>query len=295
MEKDLAPICLFTYNRLEETKQTIDALQNNQLALVSNLFIFSDGPKQDSDIEKVQAVRNYLNNIAGFHSITIFRSNSNKGLADSIIDGVSQIVAKHHKVIVLEDDLVTSKNFLTFMNQALDFYEQHDKIYSISGFTLDLPSLHNYTKHYYLGYRASSWGWGTWLNRWASVDWQIKTYQDFRWNVSQQLKFMRGGSDMPRMLRNQVNNKIDSWAIRWCYNQFKRNQLTVFPSSSKVKSIGFGDEATHTKKTTRFFTKIDTSNQQHFEFDKSILLNTQLVKEFRQKFSIKNRILDRFS
>jgi GR25 family glycosyltransferase involved in LPS biosynthesis len=129
-------------------------------------------------------------------------------LANSIISGVSQILKEHDKVIVLEDDLITSPNFLDFMNQALNFYQGNKQIHSISGYTLDLPSLKNYTKDYYLGYRASSWGWGTWKEKWESVDWNVSKYREFKRNPLQQIKFMKGGSDLPHMLSNQIRGKL---------------------------------------------------------------------------------------
>lgn len=290
---NLAPICLFTYNRLEETKKTVAALQNNFLAKESELYVFSDGWKKEGDRDKILAVRNFLNQIKGFKKITIVETQLNKGLANSIIGGVTDVIEKHGKVIVLEDDLITSPNFLNFNNQALNFYEKNDKIFSISGYTLDLPSLNNTEKDFYFGYRSSSWGWATWLDRWKLVDWEIKDYRAFVKSRALKSEFRRGGADLPGMLKNQMTGRIDSWAIRWCYNQFKRDQLTVFPTKSKLISIGFGDNATHTKSTKRFDTKLDTTNQVNFNFQDEIILNKKLVKEHKFKFSLIMRILDR--
>ena len=288
----LAPICLFTYNRLNETQQTVFALQKNFLAHESELFIFSDGPKNEESVYKVNQVRSFIKNITGFKSVTIFESKRNKGLANSIIQGVTKIIEKYSKVIVLEDDLITSPNFLDFMNQALDFYHNNSNIFSISGYTMNLPTLKGYSKDFYLGYRASSWGWATWNNRWVNVDWGLKDYKEFLNNSEQIIAFRRGGSDMPQMLKSQMNGKIDSWAIRWCYNQFKKDQLTVFASSSKIQSIGFGENATHTKKTKRFDTEIDKSEKINFNFNSKIELNKNLIREFRNKFSFINRLKD---
>ena len=155
-------ICLFTYNRAFETRQTIEALKLNFLAPFSQLFIFSDGPKNESDAEKVGEVRNYIRSIDGFKTVEIIESTINKGLANSIIEGVTQIIDKYEKVIVLEDDLVTTPNFLDFMNQALCFYNGKNNIFSISGFTMDLPSLAACKQDFYFSQRVSSWGWATW-------------------------------------------------------------------------------------------------------------------------------------
>lgn len=289
----LAPICIFVYNRSWHTKQTIDALKSNYLSPESDLFVFSDGPKDFLKPNKVDEVRKYLKTISGFKSITIYESPRNIGLANSIITGVSKIINQYSKVIVVEDDLITSPNYLDFMNQALDFYKNHQNIISISGYSLDLPSLKSYERDYYLGYRASSWGWGTWKEKWENVDWEVKEYSKFRRNLITQFQFMRGGSDMPRMLKSQMNGHIDSWAIRWCFDQFKKNQLTVFPAKSKILSIGFGNDATHTKKTKRFNTILDDGSQRIFSFDEKTSLNSLLVREFRNKFSLYSRLKEK--
>lgn len=289
----ISPIVLFVYNRLNETKKVISSLKNNYLAKESDLIIFSDGPKTNKDQLKVKTVRDFLETIDGFKSVKIIQSSKNKGLGESIITGVSEIISKYKKVIVLEDDLITSPNFLDFMNQGLSFYQDSEKIFSISGYTLDLPSLDHYDKDFYLGYRASSWGWGTWSSKWEKVDWEVSDYFEFKRSMSKQIKFMRGGSDLPQMLWQQMNGKIDSWAIRWCYEQYKEDLFTVFPAKSKVISIGFGEDATHTHNTNRFDTKLDNGRKRNFEFETESAISEILTKEFRKKFSIKSRFIDK--
>lgn len=290
----LAPICLFTYNRPDETRKTIEALQLNKLAQQSELYVFSDGPKREKDEAKVQETRSILKTISGFKRVEYVEALENKGLANSIIDGVSRVLEKYGKVIVLEDDLITSSNFLDFMNQALDYYYQQKRIFSISGYSMNLKSLKNYNRDFYLGYRASSWGWATWVDRWDTIDWKVKDYNKFKWNLLQQIRFMRGGSDMPAMLKKQMTGKIDSWAIRWCYHQFKNDQFTVFPSISKVNNIGFNVEATHTFKSRRFITPLDSGERTGFEFEYKPVVSDRLINEFRNKFSILNRLYDKF-
>ena len=290
----LAPICLFTYNRLVETQKTVTALQQNYLAKKSDLFVFSDGPKNNQQSEKVDEVRKYLKTITGFRSVTFIESTTNKGLAYSIISGVTDIINKHLKIIVVEDDLVTSPNFLDFINQALDYYENNERILSISGYTMSLPSLKYYSHDFYLGIRASSLGWGTWRNRWEDADWKVMDYQVFKLSFVQQLKFMRGGSDLPRMLKKQMHGTIDSWAIRWCYHQFKNKLFTVFPSKSKLIHIGYSEEASNTKDSlNRFNTFLDTSQKTRFQFENELNIDNKLLREFRQKFSIINRLKDK--
>ena len=287
---ELAPICLFVYNRPEETRETVKALQDNYLAARSNLYIFSDGPKNLEDNTKVCNVRNYIRSISDFKKVEIFESQINNGLANSIIKGVTQVIEKYGKVIVLEDDLITTPNFLNFMNQALAFYAGNKKIYSISGYTMDLPSLKTTTKDFYFCQRASSWGWATWEDQWQNVDWEIKNYLSFKFNPYKQYKFFRIGTDLPRMLRKQISGKIDSWAIRWCYWQFQHDLLTIYPTISKVVNIGFGENSTNTKYKNYFRVTKDEGIKQAFKFEYFGSFDKKIVKEFRHSFSIQRRI-----
>ena len=287
----LAPIVIFTYNRLSETIRTIEALQKNYLAKESELFIFSDGAKDIEGRAKVDAVRAYLKTIQGFNNIHIKESPVNKGLANSIIDGVTEVVVKYGNIIVLEDDLVSSPNFLDFMNQGLDYYKNDPDVISISGYTLDLPSLSEYDKDFYIGLRASSLGWGTWSDKWENIDWDVKDYSAFRKDYNKKFNFYKIGSDMPGMLKRQMTNKIDSWAIRWCYHQFKNNLVTVFASKSKINHIGDGEDATNAEGATKFHTPLDIGTQRTFHFDQNKKIDKKILNEFSGKFSIKTRAL----
>jgi hypothetical protein len=293
-KKELSPICLFTYNRLNETIKTIKALQNNFLAIDSDLYIYSDGGRTEKDKEKVRKVRSYLYSISGFKSITILESPANRGLANSVISGVSEMLELNERVIVLEDDLVTSPNFLDFLNHALTFYERDNAIFSISGYTLNLPSLPG-EKDYYFGYRASSWGWGIWRDRWMLIDWNVQEYEDFIKNKNLVEEFKRGGSDLPRMLKNQNNGVIDSWAIRFCFHQFRYNLKTVFPTKSKLISIGFSNEATNTIGSKRFHTPLDKEIKRNYFFEKFKNIDRIIALEFAAKFSVKSRIYNQLA
>ena len=293
MNSDYIPICLFTYNRLEETKKTVKALEDNFLAKESDLFIFSDGPKNDSDLDKVLQVRSFLKNIEGFKTIVLIKSETNKGLANSIISGVSKVIKIHKKVIVLEDDLITSPNFLNFMNQSVLYYVNDPKVFSISGYTMNLKGLDDLEEDFYFGCRASSWGWATWDDRWESVDWKVSSYKTFISNKESVLKFNIGGSDMTSMLKSQMRGEIDSWAIRFCFQQYIDNLACVFPKVSKVQSIGFSKDATHTAGAKKFLTKLDDSKKTSFKFKNFTKYDEKLIKAFFDKFSIYQRIIDK--
>lgn len=283
-----APIVLFTYKRLDTLRQCVAALQQNYLAGDSELFIFSDAAKRESEKIEVESVRNELKLIRGFKKVTIYETPYNKGLANSIIDGVTQVINTYKKVIVLEDDLVASGNFLCFMNKALDYYEYIEKVFSISGYTIPID---NAKDDVYFTRRSSSWGWATWKDRWEKVDWELNDY--IQWNKSpvNRKSFNKMGSDMSKMLKDQMTGKIDSWAIRWCYNQFLRHQYTVYPTLSKIINIGTDANATHTyDKFNRWATILDVSNKTDFIFNNDIKLEQHYLTQFLKQFSVNSRI-----
>ena len=155
----LAPIILFVYNRPGHTKQTVESLKNNLLAKESDLFIFSDGPKNNLDEKLVNEVREFIKSINGYRQINVIEKNENIGLANSIISGVTTVLNEFKKSIIVEDDLVSSPFFLKYMNEALNFYQDENKIFSISGYSYPIDIPVKYNKDIYLLPRASSWGW----------------------------------------------------------------------------------------------------------------------------------------
>lgn len=283
----LAPIVLFTYNRLSALEGTINALKKNYLAQHSDLFVYSDGYKGDFDLHQVLQVREYLKSIRGFKSITIIESSTNKGLANSVIGGVSEVLNKYKKIIVLEDDLVTSSNFLTYMNEALFFYKDIKEVFSISGYIFNMRNVKSSFEYdiFYIK-RHCSWGWGIWEDRWSDIDWEVSDFMTFKSDRGLQRRFNSVGSDMTRMLFQQMKGKINSWAIRACYHQFKKGTYTVYPKISKVSNIGFDKSATHSYILfNRFRAKLDTTEKNKFLFPKSIIEEKVYERKFVSNFS----------
>jgi len=241
----LAPIVLFCYNRPAHLRQTVESLRLNTLAAESELFIYSDGPKSEQDRQRVKEVREYLSTVTGFRTVHIKEAEKNKGLAASVIEGVSAILSQYPKVIVLEDDMLCAADFLSFMNQALDVYAERPDIFSVTGYTPPINFPENYLHDLYLVPRASSWGWGTWAHKWAKADWQVSDFQNLKNNPKRQEAFNKGGDDLWPMLAKQQKGVIDSWAIRWTYSQFRHNAFGLYPVHSKIKNIGTDGSGTN--------------------------------------------------
>ena len=223
----------------------IEALQQNELANKSELYIYSDAAKNEEAHKDVTDVREYLLEIKGFKKVTIIKREENWGLANSIIDGVGKVINTYGKVIVLEDDLITAPSFLLFMNSCLEFYQFEDKIFTISGYSnIVVPK--TYKENIYFAHISTSWGWATWQNRWESINWENNSYLPIL-NDKKLLKDIKKkvGNQRIRMLKQQMNNKINSWAVRRLFTQIIENKMTVFPRTTLVNNIGFDGSGVH--------------------------------------------------
>lgn len=290
MTYNFAPIILFAFNRPDALRNTIQSLLLNEEAENSDLYIFVDGPRSNKpgDEEKVKTVQEYVQNIEGFKSLHYTFSEKNKGLGNSIIHGVTQVINQYGRAIVLEDDLVFAKNFLSYMNQGLDRYEKEKRVFSVCGYTNKVKISHGYEYDSYFCTRSSSWGWGTWADRWNSVDWELKD-----WNKYSKMgkAFNRwGGSDCFKMLNDWKNGRNHSWAIRFCFAQFLQDKLSLFPTASKVKNDGFDGQGTNCKKWSRFKYEFDDRGKKSFYFPTKTVVNKHLYKEAMSYHSIGIRI-----
>ncbi|MEM9832814.1 MAG: sugar transferase [Bacteroidota bacterium] len=284
-----APIAVFAYKRLDTLKQTVSALQQNRLAKDSDLFIFSDAAKTQADEPAVSNIRDFLRTIGGFKSIHVSEANTNRGLANSIVAGVTKVLNSYNAIIVLEDDLVASSNFLSFMNQCLSFYDNFPEVLSISGYTVPIQIPKGYSFDVYAFPRVSSHGWATWRSKWVGIDWEVKDFEEFKQSAANRRGFRSNGSDLYRMLNRQMAGKIDSWAIRWQYHLYRQQLYTIYPTISKVENIGFGSDATHTRGFNRFKTELDKSKSVEFRLLQGIKPNERIHRQFMDFYSVKSR------
>ncbi|MGY5580769.1 hypothetical protein ACXHQN_06435 [Vibrio cincinnatiensis] len=231
----LAPVLLFCYDRLDVLKQTVSALQSNFLSTETPLIIYSDGAKAHNK-NRVDEVRNFIDTIDGFKSLTIIKSTENLGLANSVIKGVTEVLSQYEKVIVLEDDILANEFFLSYMNLALFHHRENDAIKSVTGFNYNLNLEEEVDCFLYP--RSSSKSWGTWRSVWNNIEFNIERIIS-RWGRTEINKTIeKFGSDLPLLFDMQEKGKVDSWAIRFCINQIMNDGYTLYPARSYVKDIG---------------------------------------------------------
>lgn len=248
-----APVVMFVYNRLEHTRKTIEALQKNYLAEMTDLYIFCDAAKDEAGKDSVLAVREYIKNgidINAFNRLKIIEQKENKGLANSIITGVTEVVNAYGKVIVLEDDLVTSPYFLMYMNDGLECYKEASNVFSVCGYSYFAEKGYKIDKviipdFYFLQY-FNSWGWGTWRDRWKYFDPLALGWEAIKADSRMQKKFSLNGlrPDADLLIR-QMEQDIDSWALRWWWCIFKNDGIVLYPNCTLIQNIGWDGSGIH--------------------------------------------------
>ncbi|MBW3107407.1 glycosyltransferase [Providencia rettgeri] len=235
-QSDLAPVVLFVYGRPVHTKRTIDALLLNPEASSTDLIIYSDGAKNNKHIDAVNQVREIIKTTSGFKSITLIEREKNYGLAQNIIDGVTKTIKEYGKIIVLEDDIVTSPSFLNFMNTALEKYKLSPEVWHISGWnyplkTDDLPET-------FFWRTMNCWGWATWQDRWKHFEKKPKDIKE-NWDSETICKFNLDGShNFFSQIEENITGKLDTWAIFWYATIYTHNGLCLNPTKSYVANIG---------------------------------------------------------
>lgn len=249
-----APIALFAYNRPDHTRRTVEALLANPRAAASDLFVFCDGAKAESARPAVERTRAFVRGISGFSSVTVVERERNLGLADSIISGVTEICREHGRVIVLEDDLVSSPYFLEYMNQGLELYEGWSQVASIHGYVYPVDSPLPET---FFMRGADCWGWATWARAWRVFEPDARKLLAELRDRGEVAGFDHdGAAGYVEMLENFIAGKNNSWAVRWHASAYLCGMLTLYPGRSLIRNIGVDGSGTHSGDVDLFYGKL---------------------------------------
>lgn len=242
----LAPIVLFVYNRPGHTKKTLDALSNNVLISDSILIVYADGPKENSSSEELELIaktRSIIRKVCWCKKVHLVERNRNFGLANNIVTGVTEVVNKYDKIIVLEDDIITSRGFLKYMNEALDLYEYQERVMQVSGYMhptkLQLPETLFYNVN-------SCWGWGTWGRAWNNYIVDAKVLLERVNTKYDGIKFNGGQGDaFYNQLIDNSAGRLNTWAVKWHASMYLLNGYILHPGKSLVRNIGHDSSGTN--------------------------------------------------
>jgi Glycosyl transferase family 2 len=289
-----ASIALFIYARPDHLRRTITSLQNCPGFAESLIYVFADGPKKPEQRAMVEATRDVAKSMLGDRAV--FRlADSNKGLARSIIDGVGELTEKHGKVIVIEDDLILAPQFLSYMNAALDEFEDSENVLQVSGHMFDVPEFKN--RQYAVMPVTTTWGWATWRRAWVHFDQTCSGWERLSQDRTLRRRFNLNGSyDYATMLEKQMRYDMDSWGIRWYWSVFQKSGLTVFPPRTLVNNDGVDGSGSHGRGVFRRFGNATTTDTHVPTLPQPILDDTATAAVFkaifRQNGGVLGKIVD---
>jgi hypothetical protein len=244
-----AAIAIFIYNRPDHLAATLDSLVQCPGFNGATVYVFADGPKSVPDLAAVHSARIVARQRLQGRANFVF-SDVNLGLSTSITNGVAFVLEQHESVIVVEDDLLVSRGFLTYMNHALDHFAGDLNVFQVSGYSPFGPD--DGQSGAVLLPWTSTWGWGTWRRAWGVYDPYATGWQNLKRDRVLRRRFnLAGAYDYAHMLELQMAGRRDSWGIRWYWSVFMRGGLVCYPPSSMVLNRGFDGSGTHGRGITR--------------------------------------------
>lgn len=273
------PVILVCYNRPHHTAEMLKALEVHN---IQNLIIFADAPKSDKDVEGVRATRKLLEGIRWTHPEIVFQT-ENQGLAKSIVSSANYAFSLHDRLVLLEDDCVPQRHFFDFMSNCLDRYEENEKIFGISGYTVPIPSRlqeqHPYDLYFYP--RIGSWGWGTWKRAWQHYDTDLVKL--CRKALESNIDLTQGGVDIPVNIEGLLRGTLkDVWTLNWVLTVYLNKGYYIYPTKSHINNIGFDGTGVHCGKSDLFQTILADSPAIRFPSD--VVLNYDLISHYNMYF-----------
>ena len=246
-----APIALFVHRRPSHTQQTLQALARNEGAHLSPLYVFADGARSSEEAAAVAETREVVRHAEGFASVHVTERSVNMGLAQSLIEGIDDVLRRHGRVIVIEDDIVTAPYFLRFVNACLEHYAEQPKVMHISGY--NLPIRAQGLPEVALTRWAGSWGWATWSRAWKRPDRDARAIMA-RFTREQRAQFDLDcqGTDFWYQLEANRDGLMRTWAVFWYAHVFLSGGLCAIPRTSLVRNIGHDGSGVHSKATHRY-------------------------------------------
>jgi hypothetical protein len=239
-----APIAIFAFKRLDLLQQTLGVLERCREFSQSPIHLFSDGARenQPGEADAVAKLRSWLRPWCIRRGATLHSAEVNKGLRSSIISGVTAVLEKHDRVIVMEDDLIVSPRFLAFMNEALEGCRDRADIFQVSGY--NIPHRNRLSAVGLLRVPAC-WGWATWRRAWACYsDDAAALLSEVRRRDVRAFNINGSYHYLESLERNAAGTQ-NTWMVRWYASVFLRAGLTVYPGQSLTRNIGFDGDGTN--------------------------------------------------
>jgi len=285
MDKNNIGLALFTYCRPEHTRRVLASLDFNHF---SHIYIFQDGLKDLKDRTEWELVNKIIKEFAN-DKASVYVSDRNKGLANSIVEGMNYVFDRHNCAIALEDDIILGKGYSEFMTEAFEEYEDVNKVSCIAGCGMPVDIPESYPYDVYFSYRMSSAAWGTWKDRWERYKRDFALVKEIMIDPEAKEIFSKCGGDLKSIIEGQLYGKLDSWAIFWCLLQIKEKSVCAMPVKYLAQDIGHdGKKGTNSVFfSTRYDTKLyDFDSSRETSFPSEIVVESEIQNQIKEIYDI---------
>ena len=212
------------------------------------MFIFSDAPKDEASTAGVEEVRKYIHTVNGFASVEIIEREENYGCSKNIILGVTRLTYEFGRVIVVEDDILTSPYFLTYINEALELYKNDERVGVVSGFLYPCyREIEATLPQSFFMYGVGSWGWGTWRRAWQGYDYDAWRLLKKIRSAGRENEYNFGLKNKPKSttLAAQGLGRVDTWDYQLEASEFIHSRITLYPGRAMTNNIGCDGTGEH--------------------------------------------------
>ncbi|MDO7253865.1 glycosyltransferase [Helicobacter cappadocius] len=260
--KSLAPVLVMVYDRLDSLQNAIESLKTNELAKYTDLYVVSDAAYKDEHEEIILKIREYIKTIKGFQKVKGICWEKNKGSFDSGKDAIEYIFSRYDRIISIEDDILVSNKFLEYMNNALEYYKDDKRIFSITSHIHHKKNLipRNYPYEIFPIKMFNPWGTAIWKDRYESIDWSLGGIEEFLKNKQKIAEFNKISPHLFPLLQHMLMHNKKYTDVMICYDMFKNGKYTLYPIKPLSVNRGHDGRGEHCGKDKNW-------QNQKLEFD----------------------------
>ena len=244
-------VVFLIFNRPDTTKRVFEAIRQ---AKPSKLLVVADGPRTDKpgEVEKCAAVRSIIDTLDWDCEVSTNYSDINLGCKKRVSSGLDWVFEQVEEAIILEDDCLPHPTFFKFCEEMLKKYRDDKKIMAVCG-NNPLGKWKSKIQSYHFSYYFNCWGWATWKRTWQLYDVEMKLWvneliqKEIENYIGNKLEFLY----YKRAFEDQFCNQVNSWGYPFSFLCLMKQGLVINPSVNLISNIGFGNNATHLKVTSK--------------------------------------------
>lgn len=285
-------LAFFVYIRPWHTRKVIESIRKNKF---EKIYIFQDGLKNQKDAAAWHEVSKMIQAI-DFVPKEVFISDRNKGLANSIVEGMNYVFQYHDFAIALEDDVILADEYKDLMEELSKNYKGNRRVMSVCGGGYGTIVPEDYPYDIYFTYRMSSVAFGTWKDRWAGYERNPMLLKKILADPEKKKFLEYAGGDVEQIILASVRGSADTWAAYWVLHQIDHLAFHAIPVLGYAKDIGRDGTGTNTThEICRYDIALDGNKKEQYRLPEEAILDEHIVEDTMDIFRSGDKFLTYFN